>query len=145
MFVQEAGETALHHCVRTADQSSLHLVDFLVQNRCDTPDSAGSNSAGCRSVLMCVCVCVCVCSGNLDGQTDGGNTALHYCCLYNKPQCVKLLLRGKPDLHISKNTHPCTHTRRHTHVLCIYNLCILMFYIFYMCVQNRRRSKACLA
>uniref|UniRef100_A0A671Z500 ArfGAP with SH3 domain, ankyrin repeat and PH domain 1a n=1 Tax=Sparus aurata TaxID=8175 RepID=A0A671Z500_SPAAU len=68
---QEAGETALHHCVRTADTSSLHLVDFLVQN-----------------------------SGNLDGQTDGGNTALHYCCLYNKPQCVKLLLRGKPDLHI---------------------------------------------
>uniref|UniRef100_A0A8C4F1K2 Arf-GAP with SH3 domain, ANK repeat and PH domain-containing protein 1 n=1 Tax=Dicentrarchus labrax TaxID=13489 RepID=A0A8C4F1K2_DICLA len=72
---KEAGETALHYCVRTADHSSLHLVDFLVQN-----------------------------SGNLDGQTDGGNTALHYCCLYNKPQCVKLLLRGKPDIHISKNT-----------------------------------------
>ncbi|XP_036940768.1 arf-GAP with SH3 domain, ANK repeat and PH domain-containing protein 1a isoform X4 [Acanthopagrus latus] len=72
---QEAGETALHHCVRTADQSSLHLVDFLVQN-----------------------------SGNLDGQTDGGNTALHYCCLYNKPQCVKLLLRGKPDLHITNQS-----------------------------------------
>uniref|UniRef100_A0A671Z4R2 ArfGAP with SH3 domain, ankyrin repeat and PH domain 1a n=1 Tax=Sparus aurata TaxID=8175 RepID=A0A671Z4R2_SPAAU len=72
---QEAGETALHHCVRTADTSSLHLVDFLVQN-----------------------------SGNLDGQTDGGNTALHYCCLYNKPQCVKLLLRGKPDLHITNQS-----------------------------------------
>uniref|UniRef100_A0A671Z527 ArfGAP with SH3 domain, ankyrin repeat and PH domain 1a n=1 Tax=Sparus aurata TaxID=8175 RepID=A0A671Z527_SPAAU len=85
---QEAGETALHHCVRTADTSSLHLVDFLVQN-----------------------------SGNLDGQTDGGNTALHYCCLYNKPQCVKLLLRGKPDLHISKNTH--THTHTHTHTFCL--------------------------
>uniref|UniRef100_A0A671Z4A8 ArfGAP with SH3 domain, ankyrin repeat and PH domain 1a n=1 Tax=Sparus aurata TaxID=8175 RepID=A0A671Z4A8_SPAAU len=85
---QEAGETALHHCVRTADTSSLHLVDFLVQN-----------------------------SGNLDGQTDGGNTALHYCCLYNKPQCVKLLLRGKPDLHISKNTH--THTHTHTHTFCV--------------------------
>ncbi|XP_042284332.1 arf-GAP with SH3 domain, ANK repeat and PH domain-containing protein 1a isoform X2 [Thunnus maccoyii] len=68
---KEAGETMLHHCVRTSDHSSLHLVDFLVQN-----------------------------SGNLDGQTDGGNTALHYCCLYNKPQCVKLLLRGKPDIHL---------------------------------------------
>ncbi|XP_068196350.1 arf-GAP with SH3 domain, ANK repeat and PH domain-containing protein 1a [Antennarius striatus] len=69
---KEAGETALHYCVRTADQSSLPLVDFLVQN-----------------------------SGNLDGQTEGGNTALHYCCLYNKPQCLKLLLRGKPDIHIT--------------------------------------------
>ncbi|XP_029970667.1 arf-GAP with SH3 domain, ANK repeat and PH domain-containing protein 1-like [Salarias fasciatus] len=69
---KEAGETALHYYVRTADNSSLHLVDFLVQN-----------------------------SGSLDGQTDAGNTALHYCCLYNKPQCVKLLLRGKPDIHIT--------------------------------------------
>uniref|UniRef100_A0A4W6CIM7 ArfGAP with SH3 domain, ankyrin repeat and PH domain 1a n=1 Tax=Lates calcarifer TaxID=8187 RepID=A0A4W6CIM7_LATCA len=69
---QEGGETALHYCVRTADHSSLHLVDFLVQN-----------------------------SGYLDGQTDGGNTALHCCCLYNKPQCVKLLLRGKLDLHMN--------------------------------------------
>ncbi|XP_056247424.1 arf-GAP with SH3 domain, ANK repeat and PH domain-containing protein 1a isoform X1 [Seriola aureovittata] len=72
---KEAGETALHYCVRTADPSSLHLVDFLVQN-----------------------------SGHLDGQTDGGNTALHCCCLYNKPQCVKLLLRGKPDLHITNES-----------------------------------------
>uniref|UniRef100_A0A7N8WU45 ArfGAP with SH3 domain, ankyrin repeat and PH domain 1a n=1 Tax=Mastacembelus armatus TaxID=205130 RepID=A0A7N8WU45_9TELE len=72
---KEAGETALHYCVRTADHSSLHLVDFLVQN-----------------------------SGNLDGQTDGGNTALHYCCLYNKPQCVKLLLRGKPDIHLTNQS-----------------------------------------
>lgn len=31
--LQEAGETALHYSVRTADQTSLHLVDFLVQNR----------------------------------------------------------------------------------------------------------------
>lgn len=29
---QELGETALHLAVRTADQTSLHLVDFLVQN-----------------------------------------------------------------------------------------------------------------
>uniref|UniRef100_A0A667XZK8 ArfGAP with SH3 domain, ankyrin repeat and PH domain 1a n=1 Tax=Myripristis murdjan TaxID=586833 RepID=A0A667XZK8_9TELE len=81
-----SGETALHHCVRTADPASLHLVDFLVQN-----------------------------SGSLDGQTEAGNTALHYSCLYNKQQCVKLLLRGKPDLHISENTHTHTHAHRHTH------------------------------
>uniref|UniRef100_A0A7N6BGR0 ArfGAP with SH3 domain, ankyrin repeat and PH domain 1b n=1 Tax=Anabas testudineus TaxID=64144 RepID=A0A7N6BGR0_ANATE len=69
---QEAGETALHYSVRTADQTSLHLVDFLVQN-----------------------------SGNLDKQTEFGNTALHYCCMYEKPECLKLLLRGKPATDIT--------------------------------------------
>ncbi|XP_072567582.1 arf-GAP with SH3 domain, ANK repeat and PH domain-containing protein 1 isoform X2 [Paramormyrops kingsleyae] len=69
---QEAGETALHYSVRTADQTSLHLVDFLVQN-----------------------------SGNLDKQTENGNTALHYCCIYEKHECLKLLLRGKPATDIT--------------------------------------------
>ncbi|XP_027860724.1 arf-GAP with SH3 domain, ANK repeat and PH domain-containing protein 1 isoform X5 [Xiphophorus couchianus] len=69
---QETGETALHYAVRTADQTSLHLVDFLVQN-----------------------------SGNLDKQTEWGNTALHYCCMYEKPECLKLLLRGKPATDIA--------------------------------------------
>ncbi|KAL4635470.1 arf-GAP with SH3 domain, ANK repeat and PH domain-containing protein 1-like isoform X2 [Arapaima gigas] len=69
---QEPGETALHYAVRTADQTSLHLVDFLVQN-----------------------------SGNLDKQTEKGNTALHYCCLYEKHECLKLLLRGKPATDIT--------------------------------------------
>ncbi|XP_041824271.1 arf-GAP with SH3 domain, ANK repeat and PH domain-containing protein 1 isoform X5 [Melanotaenia boesemani] len=68
----EAGETALHYSVRTADHTSLHLVDFLVQN-----------------------------SGNLDKQTEWGNTALHYCCMYEKPECLKLLLRGKPATDIT--------------------------------------------
>ncbi|OCT77172.1 hypothetical protein XELAEV_18032368mg [Xenopus laevis] len=66
---QEPGETALHFAVRTADSTSLPLVDFLVQN-----------------------------CGNLDKQTGKGNTALHYCCLYNKPECLKLLLKGKPTI-----------------------------------------------
>ncbi|KAK7881707.1 hypothetical protein WMY93_030116 [Mugilogobius chulae] len=48
------------------------LVDFLVQN-----------------------------SGNLDKQTEWGNTALHYCCMYEKPECLKLLLRGKPATDIT--------------------------------------------
>ncbi|XP_051910294.1 arf-GAP with SH3 domain, ANK repeat and PH domain-containing protein 1 isoform X3 [Hippocampus zosterae] len=68
----EVGETALHYSVRTADHTSLHLVDFLVQN-----------------------------SGNLDKQTEWGNTALHYCCMYEKPECLKLLLRGKPATDIT--------------------------------------------
>ncbi|XP_061093553.1 arf-GAP with SH3 domain, ANK repeat and PH domain-containing protein 1-like isoform X2 [Conger conger] len=69
---QEPGETALHFAVRISDQTSLHLVDFLVQN-----------------------------SGNLDKQTEKGNTALHYCCMYEKHECLKLLLRGKPATDIT--------------------------------------------
>ncbi|XP_067387595.1 arf-GAP with SH3 domain, ANK repeat and PH domain-containing protein 1 isoform X1 [Emydura macquarii macquarii] len=72
---QEPGETALHFGVRTADQTSLHLVDFLVQN-----------------------------CGNLDKQTALGNTVLHYCSMYNKPECLKLLLRGKPTIDIVNQT-----------------------------------------
>ncbi|XP_064332914.1 arf-GAP with SH3 domain, ANK repeat and PH domain-containing protein 1 isoform X5 [Camelus dromedarius] len=68
---QELGETALHLAVRTADQTSLHLVDFLVQN-----------------------------CGNLDKQTTLGNTALHYCSMYGKPECLKLLLRSKPTVDV---------------------------------------------
>uniref|UniRef100_A0A4W4GB18 ArfGAP with SH3 domain, ankyrin repeat and PH domain 1b n=1 Tax=Electrophorus electricus TaxID=8005 RepID=A0A4W4GB18_ELEEL len=68
---QDPGETALHFAVRTSDQTSLHLVDFLVQN-----------------------------SGSLDRQTESGNTALHYCCTYEKPECLKLLLRGKPAMDL---------------------------------------------
>uniref|UniRef100_A0A8C2ULK1 ArfGAP with SH3 domain, ankyrin repeat and PH domain 1 n=1 Tax=Chinchilla lanigera TaxID=34839 RepID=A0A8C2ULK1_CHILA len=68
---QELGETALHLAVRTADQTSLHLVDFLVQN-----------------------------CGNLDKQTSMGNTVLHYCSMYGKPECLKLLLRSKPTVDI---------------------------------------------
>ncbi|XP_048363339.1 arf-GAP with SH3 domain, ANK repeat and PH domain-containing protein 1 isoform X4 [Sphaerodactylus townsendi] len=72
---QEPGETALHVAVRSADQTSLHLVDFLVQN-----------------------------CGNLDKQTALGNTVLHYCSIYNKPECLKLLLKGKPTIDIVNQT-----------------------------------------
>uniref|UniRef100_A0A8C1QSL4 ArfGAP with SH3 domain, ankyrin repeat and PH domain 1a n=1 Tax=Cyprinus carpio TaxID=7962 RepID=A0A8C1QSL4_CYPCA len=72
-FPEDPGETALHFAVRTSDQTSLHLVDFLVQN-----------------------------SGTPDRQTDSGNTSLHYCCTYEKPECLKLLLRGKPSIDLGK-------------------------------------------
>ncbi|XP_042574415.1 arf-GAP with SH3 domain, ANK repeat and PH domain-containing protein 1-like isoform X4 [Cyprinus carpio] len=68
---QDPGETALHFAVRTSDQTSLHLVDFLVQN-----------------------------SGTPDRQTESGNAALHYCCTYEKAECLKLLLRGKPSIDL---------------------------------------------
>uniref|UniRef100_A0A671NWJ1 Arf-GAP with SH3 domain, ANK repeat and PH domain-containing protein 2-like n=1 Tax=Sinocyclocheilus anshuiensis TaxID=1608454 RepID=A0A671NWJ1_9TELE len=65
-------ETALHLAVRMVDRNSLHIVDFLVQN-----------------------------SGNLDKQTVKGCTALHYCCLTDNSECMKLLLRGKASVTIT--------------------------------------------
>ncbi|KAF7207600.1 arf-GAP with SH3 domain, ANK repeat and PH domain-containing protein 1 isoform X1 [Nothobranchius furzeri] len=69
--IQEKGETALHLAVLLADRTSLHILDFLAQN----------------------------CS-NVDAQTSSGNTALHYSCLHNKSDCVKLLLRARANTHI---------------------------------------------
>ncbi|NXC33862.1 ASAP3 protein, partial [Campylorhamphus procurvoides] len=63
---QDQGELALHMAVRHADRSSLPLVDFIIQN-----------------------------GGTLDRVTQDGNTALHYSVLYNQPNCLKLLLKGK--------------------------------------------------
>ncbi|KAM4713401.1 arf-GAP with SH3 domain, ANK repeat and PH domain-containing protein 2b [Anableps anableps] len=65
----EPGETVLHLAVRMVDRNSLHIVDFLAQN-----------------------------SGNLDKQTARGSTALHYCCLTDNSECLKLLLRGKASV-----------------------------------------------
>ncbi|CAL8314145.1 unnamed protein product [Lota lota] len=68
----EPGETALHLAVRMVDRNSLHIVDFLAQN-----------------------------SANLDKQTTKGSTALHYCCLTDNSECLKLLLRGKASASIT--------------------------------------------
>lgn len=42
-------------------------------------------------------------SANLDKQTDGGSTALHYCCLMDNSECLKLLLRGKASMSIGES------------------------------------------
>ncbi|XP_054717198.1 arfGAP with SH3 domain, ANK repeat and PH domain-containing protein-like [Uloborus diversus] len=79
-----SGETSLHLAVSQEDGSSLHIVDFLVQN-----------------------------SPSLDKQTKDGSTALHICALRNQAECMKLLLRsganpqienreGKTPLDIAK-------------------------------------------
>ncbi|NXK46214.1 ASAP1 protein, partial [Chauna torquata] len=70
--LQEPGETILHLAVLLSDRTSLHIVDFLVQN-----------------------------SGTLEKQTVAGNTPLHYCCAHNKPECLKLLLKAKASIAIA--------------------------------------------
>ncbi|NXW55749.1 ASAP1 protein, partial [Eurystomus gularis] len=70
--LQERGETVLHLAVLLSDRTSLHIVDFLVQN-----------------------------SGSLAKKTAEGNTPLHYCCSHNKPECVKLLLKAKANITLT--------------------------------------------
>ncbi|XP_013374978.1 PREDICTED: arf-GAP with SH3 domain, ANK repeat and PH domain-containing protein 3 isoform X2 [Chinchilla lanigera] len=66
---QAPGELALHLAVRVANQASLPLVDFIIQN-----------------------------GGHLDDKAANGNTALHYAALHGQPDCLKLLLKGRASV-----------------------------------------------
>lgn len=57
-------------------------------------------------------------SGNLDKQTSVGNTVLHYCSMYGKPECLKLLLRSKPTVDIGKCGRSQTSQRAETTHTC---------------------------
>uniref|UniRef100_A0A8C8AC62 Uncharacterized protein n=1 Tax=Otus sunia TaxID=257818 RepID=A0A8C8AC62_9STRI len=89
--LQEPGETILHLAVLLSDRTSLHIVDFLVQN-----------------------------SGSLAKRTAEGNTPLHYCCSHNKPECVKLLLKAKANITITNKAGETALdvARRMRHPLC---------------------------
>ena len=67
-------ETSLHLAVSQEDGTTLHVVDFLVQN-----------------------------SLNLNKVTKDGNTALHYCVIYDQVECMKLLLRSGADINIKNS------------------------------------------
>uniref|UniRef100_A0A8C5P7U0 ArfGAP with SH3 domain, ankyrin repeat and PH domain 3 n=1 Tax=Leptobrachium leishanense TaxID=445787 RepID=A0A8C5P7U0_9ANUR len=66
---QDLCETPLHLAIRLCDRVSLPLVDFIIQN-----------------------------GGILDRGADG-HTALHYGVRYNKPDCIRLLLRAKASVN----------------------------------------------
>ncbi|NXG62093.1 ASAP1 protein, partial [Hemiprocne comata] len=89
--LQEPGETLLHLAVLLSDRTSLHIVDFLVQN-----------------------------SRSLAKQTVEGNTPLHYCCSHSKPECVKLLLKAKANIAITNKAGEVALdvARRMRHPLC---------------------------
>lgn len=54
---------------------------------------------------------------NLDKQTAKGSTALHYCCLTDNSECLKLLLRGKASIEIGKENTPGVNTAVMAHSL----------------------------
>ncbi|KAM4872434.1 arf-GAP with SH3 domain, ANK repeat and PH domain-containing protein 3 [Thomomys bottae] len=62
----QAPELALHLAVRVANQTSLPIVDFIIQN-----------------------------GGHPDAKATDGNTALHCAALHGQPDCLKLLLKGR--------------------------------------------------
>ncbi|XP_010294011.1 PREDICTED: arf-GAP with SH3 domain, ANK repeat and PH domain-containing protein 1, partial [Phaethon lepturus] len=82
--LQEPGETILHLAVLLSDRTSLHIVDFLIQN-----------------------------SRSLAKRTAEGNTPLHYCCSHNKPECVKLLLKAKANIAITNEVGDVARRMRH--------------------------------
>lgn len=64
------GETALHLAILREMGSSLHIVDFLVQN---------------------------MPSGGIDRTTIDGETALHLSARHDRAEAMKLLLRAGAD------------------------------------------------
>ncbi|XP_053563008.1 arf-GAP with SH3 domain, ANK repeat and PH domain-containing protein 3 [Bombina bombina] len=71
---QDVGEYPLHLAVRLSERMSVPLVDFIIQN-----------------------------GGSLDRTTKEGDTALHYGVKYNKPDCIRLLLKAKASLNAVNN------------------------------------------
>lgn len=67
---QDYVEYPLHFAVYKSERNSLPIVDFLIQN-----------------------------GGALDKVTADGQTALHYAVKYNKPDCIRLLLRAKASVN----------------------------------------------
>ncbi|XP_015833458.2 arfGAP with SH3 domain, ANK repeat and PH domain-containing protein isoform X5 [Tribolium castaneum] len=83
------GETALHRAILNENGRTLHIVDFLIQNM--------SSSAIDKAT-----------SPPSDLENCGSNTALHLCAIYDKVECMKLLLRSGANANVknSQNKTP---------------------------------------
>ncbi|XP_076261981.1 arfGAP domain of ASAP isoform X2 [Rhynchophorus ferrugineus] len=75
------GETALHRAVINESGRTLHIVDFLIQNMSNSALDKTTNPPNLQEI-------------------SGSNTALHLCALYDKVECMKLLLRSGADANI---------------------------------------------
>lgn len=83
------GETALHRSIINESGRTLHIVDFLIQNMSNSALDKTTNPPAIPEISGC-------------------NTALHLCALYDKAECMKLLLRSGADANIrnSQNKTP---------------------------------------
>ena len=89
--MQEFSETSLHHAISKETGTSLHMVDFIIQN-----------------------------SSSLDRRTREGNTPLHYCVIQNQPEAMRLLLRSgaSPDLANNNGKTPPSIAKERGYLLC---------------------------
>lgn len=72
------GETALHLAVLREMGSTMHIVDFLIQNMPSHGLNKATNAPG-------------------PSEVSGKNTAMHLCALHDRQECIKLLLRCGAD------------------------------------------------
>lgn len=77
----EYGETPLHMAILREMGSTLHIVDFLIQNMHINGLNKTTNPPGPL-------------------EMSGKNTALHLCALHDRRECMKLLLRSGADYEI---------------------------------------------
>lgn len=77
----DSGETALHLACLREMGSTLHIVDFLIQNMPQQGLNKQTSSSGIPEV-------------------PGKNTALHLCAMHDRRECMKLLLRSGADYEI---------------------------------------------
>ncbi|XP_055701088.1 arfGAP with SH3 domain, ANK repeat and PH domain-containing protein isoform X1 [Phlebotomus papatasi] len=95
------GETALHLAVLREMGSTLHIVDFLIQNM----PAHGLNK-----------------TTNPPGPMDmsGKNTPLHLCALHDRQECMKLLLRSGAEYELknSMNKTPLDISKEMGHDAC---------------------------
>lgn len=92
---------------------SLREVSIVKKREQETDSEKEMNSerykSQCQKIRIstltkCFIICLISFSNNLDAQTVKGNTALHYCSLHNKTECLKLLLKAKANTLISEKT-----------------------------------------
>nr|CAH7733807.1 unnamed protein product [Callosobruchus chinensis] len=75
------GETALHRAILNESGRTLHIVDFLIQNMSNSAIDKPTNAPAVPEMSGC-------------------NTALHLCAIYDKVECMKLLLRSGADANL---------------------------------------------
>lgn len=74
----------MHRAVINESGRTLHIVDFLIQNMSNSALDKTTNTPNVQEI-------------------SGSNTALHICALYDKVECMKLLLRSGADANIKNS------------------------------------------
>lgn len=80
----DLGETALHVAILKEMGSTLHIVDFLIQNMPTHGINKMNNGPGPLSPA-------------------GRNTPLHLCAIHDRIECIKLLLRSGSDYELKNS------------------------------------------